>query len=87
MDRYSAKNINSATTTVIKSRCGYLHTLTVNSTAAGSITIYDGLNTSGSVIAVLKASIAEQTFIFDVGFSIGLTIVTAAASDITISYS
>jgi hypothetical protein len=80
------KNISTATTTIVKPGAGVLHTLTVNTTAAGAITIYDNTAASGTKIATLKASIAEQTFTFDVGFGTGLTIVTAAASDITVSF-
>lgn len=39
-----------------------------------------------STIAVLKASIAEQTFTFDANFNSGLVIVTAGASKLTVSY-
>jgi hypothetical protein len=80
-------HIATATTTAIKSGSGVLHTLTVNTTAAGIVTVYDDTAaTGGREIAILKASVAEQTFIFDVVFRRGLTIVTAAASDLTVSF-
>jgi hypothetical protein len=63
-----------------------LHTIVVGTTAAGSITVYDNTAASGTILAVLKSSIAEGTFTFDVAFSTGLTIVTAAASLITVSW-
>lgn len=84
--QYSYARISTATTTTVKSGAGFLHTLTVSSTAAGTITIYDNTAGSGTIIAQLKASIAEQTFIYDVSFSSGLTIVTGAASGLTVSY-
>lgn len=83
---YSALNIATATTTTVKSGAGYLHSIVVNTTAAGSITIYDNTAGSGTKIATLKASIGENTYLYDVNFSVGLTIVTGAASDITATY-
>lgn len=41
---------------------------------------------NGTAFAVLKSSIAEQTFTFDANFNSGLVIVTAAASKLTVSY-
>ncbi len=83
---YLYQNINTATTTTLKTGRGKLHTITLGLTAAGAITVYDNTAGSGTIIALLKSSIAEQTFIFDVSFTTGLTIVTAAASDLTISF-
>jgi len=79
-------NIASATTTVVKASAGHLHSITVNTTAAGAITVYDNTSAAGNKIATLKASIVENTYVYDCAFGTGLTIVTAAASDITVSY-
>lgn len=83
---YTYNNITSATTTTVRSGAGVLHSITVNTTAAGAITIYDNTAASGTKIGTLKSSVAENTYTFDVAFGTGLTIVTAAASDITVSY-
>lgn len=85
-ERFSYSNITSATTTTVKSGAGFVHAITVNTTAAGTITIYDNTAGSGTKIGTLKASVAEQTFFLNASFGTGLTIVTAAASDITVSY-
>lgn len=77
--------ISTATTTTVKSGTGRLFTLNLTETSAGAITIYDNTAGSGTVIAVLKASVAEQTFVFNVKFTTGLTIVTAGASKLTVS--
>lgn len=84
--RYTYQYISSATTTQVKTGAGFLHAITVNTTAAGAISIID--NTSGSTvnIASLKSSVAEGTYVYNVSFSTGLRIITAAASDITVSY-
>jgi hypothetical protein len=84
--RASGSYISSATTTTVKSGAGTLHTIVVGETAAGAITIYDNTAASGTTIMVLKSSIVEGTYVFDRDFSTGLTIVTAAASKIHVSY-
>lgn len=78
-------NITSATTTVVKTSAGVLHKIIVNATSASSITVYDSTAASGTKIATLKASVAEQTFDYDAQFLTGLTIVSGA-SDITVVY-
>lgn len=86
MHLYKNNYIATNTTTTVKTGQGVLHTITIGETAAGAITVYDNTAGSGTVIAVLKASIAEQTFTFDICFETGLTIVTAAASKLSVSY-
>jgi hypothetical protein len=86
MLRFSPTNIAAATTTLVKSGAGVLHSITINTTAAGTITIWDSLTASGTKIGTIKASVVEQTFVFDCAFATGLTIVTAGASDITVNW-
>lgn len=78
--------IASATTTKVKQSAGVLHTVVLGETAAGPITIYDNVTSTGTPMAVLKTSIGEGTFIFDCEFTAGLTIVTGAASKLTVNY-
>lgn len=85
-NRYNYRNITTATTTTVKSTSGFLHAITVNTTAAGTIIIYDNTSAAAPIIGTLKASVGENTYTYNVAFSTGLTIVTAAASDITVSY-
>lgn len=78
-------NITTATTTTVKSGKGILRGISVNTTAAGTITVYDNTAGSGTKIGTLKASIVEGTYFgLPAVFNTGLTIVTAAASDITV---
>jgi hypothetical protein len=84
---FSYNNITTATTTLVKSGVGILNTITINTTAAATITIFDSLTGSGTKIATIAASpTIGSTFDYDVAFATGLTIVTAGASDITVSY-
>lgn len=84
---YAYNNISTGTTTTVKSGPGVLHAITINTTAASTITIYDNTAGSGTKIGTIAASPAiGSTFGFDVAFATGLTIVTGGASDITVSY-
>lgn len=83
---YNNEYISTATTTVCKTGAGELHSITIGETAAGTITVYDNTAGSGTIIAVFKASIVEQTFDLDVAFATGLTIVTAAASKLSVAW-
>jgi len=81
-DSFLYKNIIVNDTYTITDRPCILHSITVNTSAAGSITIMDGANTVG----VLKASIAEGTYTYDITLNQYLQIITASTSDITVAY-
>lgn len=84
---YQASNIAASGTNTVKSGTGVLHAITINTTVASTITIYDSLTGTGTKIGTIAASPAiGSTFLFDVAFTTGLTIVTAGNSDITVSY-
>lgn len=85
-EKYGYYATSTAGTYVVKSAPGFLHTITINNDAAGTLTIYDNTAGSGTKIATLEASAAVGSYIYDVAFSTGLTIVGAAATDITVSY-
>lgn len=79
-------NITSTTTTTVKSGSGILRRITINTTAAGAITVYDNTAASGTKIATFPSSAVVGTYEYGVRFTTGLTIVTAAASDITVAW-
>lgn len=83
---HNFSNIATATTTTVKSGSGVLRRITVNTTAAGAITVYDNTAGSGTKIATLPSSAVVGPYEYGVKFATGLTIVTAAASDITVAY-
>jgi hypothetical protein len=86
-DSYSWENVSAASTVVIKPADGILHSITVNTTAAGTIIGYDNASAaSGKKIFTLKSNVAEQTFTYDIPFVNGLTIISAAASDYTVAF-
>lgn len=67
---------------IVAEGSGIIHSVIVNTTAAGAVTLKDSTGT----IAVLKSNIAEGTYYYDVDVSGFLEVVLAAASDITVSY-
>ena len=77
---------STATTTTLKSGRGNLKAITITETAAATITVYDNTAGSGTVLAVFKASVVEGTYEFNCRFLVGLTIVTAGASKLTVTY-
>jgi len=85
-DDYLYQYIATATTTPVKAKAGYIKSITIGETAAGAITVYDNTAGSGTIIAVLKASVVEGTYELGVKFNTGLTIVTAGASKLTVTY-
>lgn len=81
---YRATYINTIATTVVLSGRGILKRIVVNTSAAGAITVYDNTSAAGLPLGILKASIAEGSYDYDVEMQSGITIVTAAASNITV---
>lgn len=86
MASYNFKNLAGAADTLVQKGRGRLHTLTVNTTAASGIVLYDGTSSTGTVIAKIAASpVIGSTWRFDVEFSQGLFVSVGGASDITLS--
>lgn len=82
------KNITDTTTSsaLVKSGAGTLHAIVVNTTAAGTVTVYDNTSGTGTTVGQLKASVAEGTYIYDCDFSTGLYVLPAAVGDYTVVY-
>jgi len=78
--------IASATTTQVATGPCVLSSITINTTAAGTIKIIDGTSGSTANVATLAASIGEQTLFFNCVMKAGIRIITAGASDITVSW-
>ena len=86
----SFSNINTNTTTTVKSGAGVLKRIVVNKVGAlsNTCTIYDNTTATGTIIGTIDPVHTQMVFEYDLAFSIGLTIVTAngTAADITVIY-
>lgn len=78
--------ISTQTTTQVYTGPCILKSIIVNTTAAGAIGIIDNITGTTVNIGQLKASVVEGVYVYNVKMSKGIRIVTAAASDITVTY-
>lgn len=83
---YVYNYIATATTTVVKATPGVLHTITVTGGTAGTIIVYDDAAQAGTILASFTSTNALRSYIFDAVFTNGLTIITSAATKLTVSY-
>ncbi len=81
------KNITTGTTTLVASGSGELNRIILNTAANGTIKLYDGL-TAVNIFASISVSSSDLPTVWDFNlqFNTGLTIVTSAATDITVVY-
>jgi hypothetical protein len=88
------KYIATATTTIVKPTSGYLHTVTINGGTAGVVTLYDiaaagctGTPASGKFATIETIGTTNPvTLIYDLATVNGICVVTAAATDLTVSF-
>ena len=82
-------------TVLVKTGAGALHSIVVNGlTTAGDVTVYDGIDATGAVIAVLhldpttSISVQPITFIYDLEIATGIYIAydQAVAADLTVTH-
>lgn len=76
--------ITTATTTVVETGPCVLGGIHILAAVASTITIYDNTAASGTVIATLPASLAVGYYPFNRLCAVGLTIVTAGASNLLV---
>lgn len=85
-------NITTGATTVVKSGAGTLHKIIINTpVASATLTLYNNTSAAGNKIGTitLPSTITGETPIsleYDLYFSLGLTIVTSGATDLTVVY-
>jgi hypothetical protein len=88
------KYISGAATTIVKPAYGFLHTVTINGGTAGVVTLYDisGVGCTGTPASGKFATIETigttnpVTLTYDLIAQNGICVVTAAATDLTISF-
>jgi hypothetical protein len=88
MDKYNKYTyIADAATTQVATGPAVLRKIIVGETAAGAISIIDNTTGSDVNVGVLKASIAEDSYEYNLACAKGIRIITAAASKITVVWS
>lgn len=88
IQEFNYTNISTNTTANVFSGKGFLHSIVINTTAAGTIKIIDGVSGDTTAnVGTLASSVLAGTFLYDVAISKGLIIITAAASDVTVCWS
>lgn len=86
---HSYAAISTATTTTVKSGAGVIRAIQVLGGTLGAITVYDNTAASGTLIAPTftpTATLPNVPILQDIAFGTGLTIVTAAATIISVAY-
>lgn len=78
--------ISTAATTLIKTGQGRLSKVTVQGGTAGTIILYDNTAGSGTILASFDSTNALETYLFDIQFLTGLTVVTSAATKLTVTW-
>lgn len=84
--RYSGTAISTATTTTVKTGAGFIDRIRCIGGTLGNVTIYDNTAASGTVLLPTVTPVANGVLLEHIPFGTGLTIVTAAATVITVSY-
>jgi hypothetical protein len=85
-------NITTATTTLVKSGAGVLQTVLVGTlVASATLTLYNSLTGAGAKIATLTlpstiTGDAPIALALNVPFTVGLTVVTSGATDVTVVF-
>lgn len=79
------KFINSNITAICKYNAGQLHSI-INLNNAGTITVHDGISTSGVTMAIIDAAKVLGALAFDAPFSNGLTVTLGGGAVATFVY-
>ena len=88
LSTFNSENISSATTTVVKSGTGVLHAITINTTAAAAITVYDNTAESGTVLyqeTFTTTAFRGFSVTLDVAFGTGLYIGFTTTTDVAVT--
>jgi hypothetical protein len=92
--QYSNAHITTTTATSVKLFYGLLHTLNINTSAAGTVSVFDlgGTACTGTPVTNVKAIITvgatdpAKSMFFDTTFTNGICVKASAAMDLTVTY-
>lgn len=80
----SSTVISTATTTVVASGPGVVVRIIVTGGTLGAIDLYNNIAASGTKIAAFDATTGRGTYEIGAVFTTGLTVVTGAATNVTV---
>ena len=80
-------HISTQTTTQVYTGTCVFKRITINTAAAGIITIYDEIGSGTTHVVAIIAATAVGSYEYNVPITRGLKVVTAAASDVTVCFS
>ena len=90
---YAYSHITGTTATAVKATSGYLHTLSINTGAAGTVSIFDlataactGTPSTNTVAVVTATTSTAESFFYDLQAQNGICVKASAAMDLTASY-
>jgi len=84
-ENYGYTNITTATTTYVSSSPGVLAGILVNGGTLGAITVVDNTaTTAGNTVATIASPTAGQVIPFGISMDVGICVVTAAATNVTV---
>lgn len=74
--------------TILSPASCILHSVTINTPAAQTLTLYDGTSASGTVIAAITnlTTISPNALLYDVQCKNGLFLVSTGTGDITVTF-
>lgn len=85
-------HITGTTATAVKTVPGFLHTLTINTGGAGTVSVFDlasasctGTPATNTVAVITAVAATLQTFTYDVNLINGICVKASAAMDLTVS--
>lgn len=85
-DPYLYKFASTGTVTTVKSSQGILHVLTVTGGTTSPIDIYDGPVQASALVYSFTTTNALASYMLDINFASGCTVVTNGALKFTVSY-
>jgi hypothetical protein len=85
-------HVTGTTATAVKATPGYLHTVTINTGGAGTLSVFDlataactGTPATNTVAVITAVAATLQTFTYDVNLLNGICVKASAAMDFTVS--
>lgn len=87
LDAHDYVHIATGTTTQVYTGTAVLKNITINTAAAGIITIYDEVGSATTHVVAILAATAVGTYVYNLTCTRGIKVITAAATDLTVTFS